>query len=263
MAMPHAGCSQGRHLNINHITTMIDASNAVPQPHPTSKQFHDLTGRVFGRLTVLFYAGANNGSFWACRCECGKDVVRPAYNLKSGAVRSCGCLNMECLKARALHGMARKGAVVPEMGVWENIRTRCHNQKCRAFKDYGGRGILMCDRWLVGENGETGFACFYADMGPRPTRKHQIDRIDNNKGYSPDNCRWTDIKTNARNKRNTLWVPHNGKMISLAEVADLSGIPYSALLYRVNVGWPMHLLTQPSRGKRCKATSQPASPPCP
>lgn len=157
----------------------------------------DLTGRVFGRLTVEYHSATrpNGHIVWMCRCICGNQHETAANNLTSGHVSSCGCLRREIGRTKNLkHGAKHRHP--SEYAIWMNMRQRCNNPRSRFYADYGGRGITVCERW-----GD--FAAFLADMGERPDGK-TLDRIDNDRGYEPTNCRWATTVEQARNKRDTL-----------------------------------------------------------
>lgn len=124
-------------------------------------------------------------------------------------------------------GFALEHAV--EYRCYTAIKTRCYNEKCPPYKNYGGRGIKMCDRWL----GSDGFVNFFADMGQRPGKGYSLDRIDNNGDYSPDNCRWTDMKTQNNNRRSNRFFTYNGETLSESQWADKMGINRGTLHQRL------------------------------
>jgi len=174
--------------------------------------YKDLTNQVFGRLTVLKYAGATKAkkAKWECLCSCGKKKTVVAGDLNSGRTRSCGCLQSEAnIKRITKHGMSQN----TEYEIWCGIIKRCTNPNTSNFANYGGRGITICDQW------RKSFETFYKDMGPRPSLKHSIDRIDNEKGYFLENCRWatrTQQVINSRTRKDNFCgrrgvSPNNGK----------------------------------------------------
>lgn len=157
----------------------------------------DLTGKKFGRLTVIsFHEMMSTGhSRWLCRCECGNKKIVQYANLKSGSVQSCRCLNRESVrKSNSTHKM--KGTSV--YYAWNSMKQRCLNSSCRNYPLYGARGIFVCERWLES------FENFYADMGDKTSPKHSLDRINNDGNYEPGNCRWATAKEQSNNKRNNL-----------------------------------------------------------
>lgn len=142
------------------------------------------------------------------------------------------------------HGMAKRGAIASEWRIWAAMRQRCHNQWCKAYQNYGGRGITVCVRWAT-------FEAFIADMGPRPSKDHSIDRIDNDGPYSPENFRWatrSEQKANQRPRKDAIWIEHEGERRTLDDWAGVKGLRYSTLRERVKRGWPIEqALNTPTR----------------
>ena len=206
-----------------------------------------LIGQRFNRLTVV--DRAENDRFgksrWRCRCDCGGETITRANTLLKGETQSCGCLHAETVKVNNLtHGDAKHGQRSPIYKIWCAAKGRCHNPTDKGYKRYGGRGIVMCERW------REDFAAFRDDMGPRPAG-HTLERKDNNGPYSPENCVWATHKTQGRNREGTIRIVHAGKALTLGEWAEQTGIPESALYFRIHIsGWtPAKALTTPSRGK--------------
>jgi hypothetical protein len=158
--------------------------------------FIDLTAQRFGRLVVerRIDNDKHGGTRWMCMCDCGKISVCLPSNLRGGRSKSCGCLNKEvAVKTRTTHNMSG----TKEYVTWRNMKTRCENPNSTAYKYYGGRGITICKEWL------DSFEAFYRDMGDKPEGL-SIDRIDNDGGYSPDNCRWATQSEQCFNQRRSL-----------------------------------------------------------
>ena len=140
----------------------------------------------------------------------------------------------------ATHGMSKSKTY----SIWNNIRERCLNKKNKDFENYGGRGITVCDRW------KKSFICFLEDMGEAPFQM-QIDRIDNNKGYTKENCRWTTIQVQANNRRTCVMVTSKGITKTISDWSKEIGVERKTLEYRIRVGWDIEkALTTPSLIKR-------------
>lgn len=168
-------------------------------------KFIDETGNRYGMLRVLKRdtrprkpTKSKPKTYWMCKCDCGKIISVQAYNLRCGQTKSCGCYHKKRTSETSItHGMSRfsDGKIRPEFNAWIGIKTRCYNKNRPEYERYGGRGIIVCDRWL------DSFDNFFEDMGARPSPKHSIDRIDVNGDYEPSNCRWTTDTIQARNQR--------------------------------------------------------------
>jgi len=172
----------------------------------------DITGKVFGDLTVIsLHERRDRRSHWLCRCKCGKNKIITLDSIRNGT-KSCGCHRKN---SHLKHGYARSKRYSSIYNIWSTMKARCLNKKSDSYKNYGGRGITVCDRWLKFEN-------FLADMGERPDN-FQIERIDNEKGYSPENCIWADKITQARNTRLNHLITVDGVTLPLAAWAEKIG----------------------------------------
>lgn len=198
-----------------------------------------MIGQKFGRWTVLALAPRKKkyDILWKCRCECGKEKDIKQGHLRSGASQSCGCLSSEVTAARNFkHGQTKTSTYK----TWQSMKERCQNPNNHAYMNYGGRGVTVCPEWQYFEN-------FLADMGERPMFM-EIDRIDNNKGYSRDNCRWVTATQNQRNKRHSLYLTYKGITRHLKEWAEMYEISYYTLRARVvRRGWDIErAITEPA-----------------
>lgn len=200
----------------------------------------DIVGRRYGRLVVVALARTSNyKAWWECRCDCGASKVVNGVHVKAGKIRSCGCLQRESARERALgkqrnlqHGHALGRKRTPEFAVWLGMRWRCAPTAPDATRRlYFGRGIRVCERWQAFEN-------FLADMGERPSPTHSIDRIDNSKGYEPGNCRWATPLEQSRNSRRPRDLTIRGATKSRSEWAEIAGVPKNTIHNRLHRGWP-------------------------
>lgn len=203
----------------------------------------DMTGMVFGRLTIKSHVGKIGNSrthFWLARCECGNEVNVNGATVRCGKVRSCGCLQLESASASGKmakkHGMSNTTTYY----VWRGMISRCTRPDNKDYKWYGGAGITVCERWKTFQN-------FFDDMGARPDGM-SIDRIDRTLGYSPENCRWATLKEQARNQSNNRIVLYKGEYKCVKELSEYSDVAYQTIIARLNRGWSIeNALNIPSR----------------
>jgi hypothetical protein len=195
-------------------------------------------GTSFGDWTVTNPCLRKSGLTYApCICVCGTKKLILRNNLIRGLTLGCGCKHGERIAAsKTRHGMSD----TPEQVTWMHMRKRCGDQKNPAFKNYGGRGIFVCDRW------RNSFDNFLADMGRKPSPRHSIERINNDGPYSPENCRWATVTEQAHNKRNNIMVMFEGSLVGLWYVQEKTGIPLKTLHSRYYAGRPLVRLERPS-----------------
>lgn len=192
--------------------------------HPMTK---NLTGTKVGLLTPKEIV-ARNPVRWLCECECGNTTVVRSDHLCQQKIKSCGCLRREFGKRSfPRHGMTDS----PTWSSWKGLFERCNNPKSPGYKNYGGRGVSICDRWQVFEN-------FYEDMGDRPEGA-TLDRIDVNGNYEPGNCRWATMKQQQRNRRNNKKEFFRGELRTISEIAEMTGWNWSTIARRAKRGVPL------------------------
>ncbi len=184
--------------------------------------FIDLTGKRFGKLLVMsFIERKNHHTYWRCQCDCGKTTTARSNDLKSGKRISCGC-------AHITHGMTN----TPTWKSWQSMKARCYDKNHEYYKYYGGRGITVCDRW------RESFENFLEDMRERPSGM-TLDRIDSNKEYFKENCKWSTTKEQNRNKRSNILLTYNNETKTLAQWAKELNMGYMKLWHRIKNGWPI------------------------
>jgi hypothetical protein len=204
----------------------------------------EMIGRRNGRLVCLReVARRGKKRYFLFQCDCGKTKEIMLYSFAIGRVKSCGCISIENLKAAVAKQTQHMGFPA-EFKTWSTMIDRCERPTHQNYASYGGRGITVCQRW------KDSFESFLKDMGQKPTPKHSIDRIDNNKGYSPENCRWATQREQNRNRRNNHVVTHEGKTMVLSDWADARGWNRNVLYFRLKNGWSVaDALTKPVRTK--------------
>jgi len=179
-------------------------------------QYIDIKGKKFGRLFVQEVYCLNKSYYWKCLCDCGNIVIVHGNKLRSGKTKSCGCIT------KAKNGLSKS----PEYRSWKPMIQRCYDTKARSYKNYGARGIKVCDRW------KESFFNFLEDMGNRPQGK-SLDRIDPLGDYEPKNCRWATSKEQGNNKRNNLILEAFGRKQTLQQWADEYNMTWSLLRQRI------------------------------
>jgi len=198
-----------------------------------------MIGKTFGKLTVV---AVSSRQLVSCKCACGNEHTVRARSVIRGLTRSCGCLIRETASRphpeRRTHGMS--GA--SEYNIWRTMIARCRNPNHIRYAIYGGRGIKVCERWQSFEN-------FYADMGPRPSPGHSIERGNNDGDYEPGNCRWADRFDQGRNKSNNRLLTHAGRTQTISEWSREVGIPFSVIRGRLLRGWSVARSLDPERAR--------------
>src|SRR4026208_765775 len=205
----------------------------------------DMTGQVIGRLTVierLPRVTRRGGVRWRCRCACGKEIRASGPALRSHHTRSCGCLKRDQIgERRRTHGMCTTPADKNGFA----MKARCNDPRDDAYRWYGGRGITVCAAWAES------FEAFLRDIGPRPSRRHTLDRIDNARGYEPGNVRWATRLQQMRNTRANRWLECNGGRLTIQDWARRIGASHATIHTRLQRGWPLDkaLTTPPKIGR--------------
>ena len=192
-------------------------------------RYTDLTGTTFGKLVVVgFHEKGKHGHYkWLCKCECGNESVSFASNLLRGIATSCGCYGRNIIGGNTrTHGMSKTRM----FKIWVGIRKRCTNPNMTSYKDYGGRGIKVCERWDEYIN-------FYNDMKDGYSDSLTLERDNPNGDYEKSNCRWATSKEQGRNKRNTRSIDLEGRSLTAAAWAEISGTESSTIIWRIKKGW--------------------------
>ena len=202
----------------------------------------DATGLKCHSLVVIGPSDKYRGGqrLWECLCVCGSTTFQDVFRLRYGKVKSCGCKTKEILsEARTIHGETD----TPTWCSWKSMLDRCYHRDHKSFAAYGGRGIAVCDEW-------TEYVNFRRDMGERPSGM-SLGRIDNSGHYERGNCRWETPKQQARNRRDSRLLSHNGITATISEWAERTGLTFGTLWRRIKNGWPVgKALTTPAKAQK-------------
>lgn len=201
---------------------------------------NDFKGMKFGKLTILERCGSKNKrAIWKCICDCGNYYIGVGSEIKSGGVKSCGCLRK---KTAALQGKKSRIYFSEKekrlKRIYDGMKARCYNKNSAQYLNYGGKGIKIFDLWL--ENFNT-FKSWAIANGYK--NELTLDRIDNDKGYEPQNCRWSTYKVQENNRSNNRIVSYEGKKYTLSELSNFLKISGSCLAWRIKNGWKEHELS--------------------
>ena len=197
--------------------------------------FKDLTGKKFNKLLVLYKTkkDKNGHYYWKCKCDCGNEKEILGTHLLQGTIKSCGCYNSEQVSKRA-----KTKQIIPNKRIrhiWELMKSRCYNNKNISFKNYGDRGIKICDEWLDKKNGLINFYNWSMENGYREDLS--IDRIDIDGNYEPSNCRWVSWKKQCNNKRNNIKIKYNGESENVCYFIQKYSLNKFAIYSRLRKGW--------------------------
>lgn len=192
----------------------------------------ELTGRKFGRLTVLGFSHSEKYiKYWTCRCECGTIKSIRQQSLLSGNTTSCGCYQKERSKSIGERSLKHGDFGTKLYGIWNGMKTRCYNKNHKYYADYGGRGIKVCDEW----KDYIGFKQWAIPAGYHEGLS--IERIDVDGDYCPENCKWIPLSEQNRNKRNTIHIKYEGKLYTMKEIAKITGLKERTIKGRYERGW--------------------------
>lgn len=201
------------------------------------KQVKNEIGNVYGRLVVIKAAESKNGKArWVCKCSCGKELVVGGDSLRNKGTKSCGCLNKDtCGDIFRTHGLSKTRLYT----IYNDMKQRCYNKNSSEYNIYGGKGIKICDDWLLS------FKNFYdwAILNGYD-KTFSLDRIDGNKNYTPENCRWATRKTQAVNRKTTIFIEDDGVKICLKDFCKKRNLKYKLVQSRLKKGQSLDVVIQ-------------------
>ena len=206
-----------------------------------ARKIKDIVNVKFGRLTVIkFIKREKSKTYWECQCDCGNKIITTQNSLQTGSTKSCGCLFKE--------GNNKKMNLSDTKlyNTWRSMKSRCYNQKSDSYKNYGNKGIIVCDEWLNKENGFINFYNWAINNGYKENLT--IDRIDSNKNYEPSNCRWATRKVQNNNTSRNRYIAFNGLTLTMSQWTEKIGLNKNTLKNRLDNKWTIKkALTTPAR----------------
>lgn len=209
--------------------------------------FKDIAGKKINRLTAIKVVDKSQGAYrWLCQCDCGETTIVKISKILNNTTKSCGCFNRETIgNISRTHGLGHR---TKEYNSWIAMKMRCYSLKDSRYKNYGGRGIYVCERW------KNSFPNFLSDMGPKPSNNHTLERLMVNGNYEPTNCIWLEASLQGRNKTNNHYITFNGETKLMADWCIQYNIDASNLIGRLKRGWAIdeRLFSKFPKGYRYK-----------
>lgn len=234
--------------------------NSIVRTEVLTKNFHDLSGQVIGMLHIDKHLGfdSHRDAIYECTCICGNKYIAKANDItrrKHSENVSCGCIREKYLSELikeyhpTKHGDRSNSKYKKLYKIWIELRERCNNPNNKSYFHYGSRGIKVCPEWNNPDDGYINFKKWSLENGLKPGLT--IDRINNDLGYYPENCQWTNNKVQCNNRRTTHYLQIGKYVFSVTIWAEIIGVPFKTLFSRINYGWPIKdvVLTIPGKPK--------------
>jgi Pyruvate/2-oxoacid:ferredoxin oxidoreductase delta subunit len=212
----------------------------------------NLIGQKIGKWLILREVQKNKHGIrcMECQCECGRVEIRQRYALISNNTHACKyCNTIDRIKRQTKHGAAINGSPTQEYSSWQHMKTRCYDTDFKQYYDYGGRGIIVCDRWL----GQNGFINFLSDMGSIPIKGYTLERKCNDGNYEPSNCYWASKPIQSRNKRSNVYLEYKGERMVQRDWANKLGVHETSLLYQLKKGKTFEEIVEYYKNKKIAA----------